>query len=71
MARQGKALNRRLKRRAKAAQQFEAQAVEREAKQIVKSDGGARTISAETQADRHRGKDVQIVPGGLPGQGKS
>lgn len=42
----------------------------RAAKQVVNSHADSATSSAETQANRHRGKDVQIVPGGLPGQGK-
>jgi hypothetical protein len=68
MARQGKALNRRLKRRAKAEAKHTEELAAREAKQIVKTDAGARPVSAETRKVTE--SNPQIVPGGLPGHGK-
>jgi hypothetical protein len=42
----------------------------RAAKQIVNSEADAKTVSAETKADKYRGKSVKLVQGGIPGQGK-
>jgi hypothetical protein len=42
----------------------------RAAKQIVNSRDEAKTTSAETQAEKFKGKSVKLVHGGLPGQGK-
>ena len=42
----------------------------RAAKQVVQSDAGSTTASAETQAEKFKGKTVKVVQGGLPGAGK-
>jgi hypothetical protein len=68
MARQGKALNRRLKRRAKAAAKHVDELAARGAKQIVSSAAGSTTISAETRKVTE--SNPKIVQGGLPAHGK-